>query len=62
MVRWAISGTGPMAASAAPGAAFLRSDDERYVSPFCFPLVRFGRSIGEVEEMGANTKHIQDSV
>ncbi|EIM79458.1 GMC oxidoreductase [Stereum hirsutum FP-91666 SS1] len=29
MVRWAISGTGPMAASAAPGAAFLRSDDER---------------------------------
>lgn len=33
MLRWAIRGTGPMAASAAPGAAFIRSDDERYASP-----------------------------
>jgi choline dehydrogenase len=35
MAQWAIWGTGPMAASAAPGAAFIRSDDERCVLSFC---------------------------
>ncbi len=41
LVRWLVNGTGPMSALGAPGAAFIRTDDKKYIleTRYCLALI-----------------------